>query len=283
MPPNKRLAGSKTGGFISIYVGRRSILCACAIYAVYVMLIVMRDVDGQKTSDIEFANARKSLFPEFSNPLTAAGPIKAPKIDKEDDYVPPHPGLTYIKETSVQVEAPKDVLSKKFNSKKALIIGSCSVAILGISLGGFFVLKPQKKQALTLPTVSQSKAPTVPQSSSIAVYVPRNLPSGYTYNNDQKMIKTNVYYSSINGPKGEIFYITQQPIPTDFDFTAFNKKFLNPDTFNSNAGTATVGLAGTSFIASVRTNKNSWIIINSPASKSAGSLEAVVRSLTIDN
>lgn len=114
---------------------------------------------------------------------------------------------------------------------------------------------------------------------SIPVYYPQNLPAGYSYNNDAKTIKTNILYFSVSGPGKQTFYITQQPIPSNFDFSAFNKKFLSPDSFSTDAGSAIAGPIGASLVGSVQTDKNTWIIINSAGTNSQTELETVIRSL----
>lgn len=116
---------------------------------------------------------------------------------------------------------------------------------------------------------------------SIPVYYPRNLPAGYSYNGNARALKSDILYFSVTGPGQQVFHITQQPIPPSFDFTAFDKKFLNPATFNSDAGSAIAGQAGANLIGSVQTNKNTWIIINSVASNSPTELEVVIRSLEL--
>lgn len=116
---------------------------------------------------------------------------------------------------------------------------------------------------------------------SIPVYYPKNLPTGFTYNNDAKALKPDVLYYSIKGPGSQNFYVTQQAIPANFDFAAFNKKFLKPDSFSTEAGTATAGVAGPSLVGSIRTTKNTWIIINSLDTSVLPQLETVARSLQL--
>jgi hypothetical protein len=113
----------------------------------------------------------------------------------------------------------------------------------------------------------------------IPTFFPKNLPAGYSYGNDAKALKPNILYYSVRGPKKQAFYITQQPLPANFDFAGFKKKFLNPDNFSTGIGDAMAGPAGSNLLGSIRTNKNTWIIINSSDITAQDPLEAVMRSL----
>jgi hypothetical protein len=119
------------------------------------------------------------------------------------------------------------------------------------------------------------------QGVSIAIYYPQQLPAGYTYNNDAKMVKSTIFYFSVTGPNRQLFYVSQQPVPSNFDFDGFSKKFLNPDSFSTDAGSAVVGQAGASLVGSIRTNKNTWILINTAAVNSLSQLEVIARSLEL--
>jgi hypothetical protein len=149
-----------------------------------------------------------------------------------------------------------------------------AAVVLGIAvIGGYFLLHRPT------PVVTDPAAQAAARLVSIPVYYPQNLPAGYTYNNDAKTIQANILYFSITGPGNQTFYVTQQSIPPNFDFSTFNEKFLNPDNFSSDAGSVIAGPVGGNLIGSVQTDKNTWIIINSPGTNSQTELETVVRSL----
>lgn len=176
------------------------------------------------------------------------------------------------------VEVPKTRRGLPF--KKIGLAAGAAVVILGIAFGGltFFKHRQAKQQAAAAAASAQKQATPV---VNIPVYVAKNLPTGYVFNHDAKALKANVYYYSIAGPSKKVFYVTQQQIPASFDFTTFNKKFLNPDTFSTGSGTATVGPVGSNMLGSIRTNKNTWIIINSSPGTTLAELESVVRSFDL--
>lgn len=153
-----------------------------------------------------------------------------------------------------------------------------ALAIILVAVSGVYHLSHKPKPTNDIKSVL---AESTQNQTTIPIFVPSALPKGYKYNNDFKQIKNDIYYFSVSGPSGKKFYITQQPIPAKFDFVGFNNKFLNPDNFNTDAGTVTAGPSGADLLASLRTTKNTWIIVNaqdtSPANLSQ--LESVVRSL----
>ena len=146
----------------------------------------------------------------------------------------------------------------------------------GIGIGSYRILSA-KKDEQTKKTSQSANADTY----TIPFYTPKTLPKGYTFNNDIQSLKKDVYYYSINGPEDTVFHITQQPIPESFDFASFNKKFLNPDRFTTEAGSAIVGPVGSAIIGSVQTIKNSWIIVNCENSSAQSKVQTVIRSLKL--
>jgi hypothetical protein len=237
----------------------------------------MRDVDRQKKAGSEFVRPKGSLFPELNAYPTEPAPVKRAIVDEDDyEYTPPRPNTDQTAQAVTTLVKQRRKLNIKKPGTKTIVISLCLVAAAGLGTAVFFILQPAKKPNSTLSSVHDPATFTRP---GVTIFVPKDLPTGYTYNNDQKMLKTNVYYATVTGPKNQKFYITQQPIPASFDFTTFNKKFLTPDTFSASAGTATVGVVGPSVLASVRSAKNTWIIINTDSSTPVANMEAVVRSL----
>ena len=162
--------------------------------------------------------------------------------------------------------------------KKPLFIITVLLVALGLSAGGFTFYESKQSKSDKTNVLGQAT-----QSVTIPLYYPKNLPNGYTDNNDSLAIKQNVFYSSVTGPNNTKFYITQQPIPDNFNFVDFSKKFLNPDTFSSDAGQVVAGQVGSNTIGSIKTNKNTWILINSIGTNSLDGLEVAARSLEPTN
>jgi len=160
-------------------------------------------------------------------------------------------------------------------SRKVLFLILIIIGMIGLVAGGFDYFK----SGTTIHSDLSAFGQPIDARLSIPVYFPQNLPAGYVYNKDSKVLKTNVFYYSVTGPRSRLFHVTQQPIPESFDFAVFNKKLLTPDTFNAISGTVTAGEVGVNTIGSIKTNKNTWIIINSSAPNSVTQLETVARSL----
>jgi hypothetical protein len=114
---------------------------------------------------------------------------------------------------------------------------------------------------------------------SIVTFYPQNLPKGYSYANDAKALKPDTLYYSIKGPNGQVIYVTQQPLPASFDYSAFAKKFLKPDNFSTAIGDGMAGIVGPNLLGSIRTNQNTWVIFNSVDTAAQNPLESVMRSL----
>lgn len=163
--------------------------------------------------------------------------------------------------------------------QKFIILGAALLAVVLIVLVLLTKRSESKKtdNQVAGSSTSSASAPT----TTIAVYYPKNLPKGFSYDNNLQTLKTDVYYFSVTGPKKEVYYITQQPLAPSFDFASFNKKMSSPDTFTTDAGTATAGSIGTNMLASLRTNKNTWVIINTAPTVKLTELESVARSLSL--
>jgi hypothetical protein len=141
---------------------------------------------------------------------------------------------------------------------------------------GYKSLKPAAHPEPTAVLGSQ----TSPQIK-IPVYYPLNLPAGYTFNKDFKVLGPNVLYYSVTGPRGVNYYATIQSLPPNFDFTAFKTKFSKPDEYTTSIGSALAGPVGATLIASVRTTTNDWSIINAPSNGNLAELETISRSLQL--
>lgn len=169
---------------------------------------------------------------------------------------------------------PISVILAGKRPKRAALTVLVIIVVLGIGGAGYAYFKPNHAKPAKTGLFGQS----IRQQVSIPLYYPQNLPGGYSYNNDARTIKANVLYLSVTGPGKQVFYITQQAVPASFDFVGFDKKFLNPDNFSTDAGSAIAGQVGANLIGSIQTNKNTWIIINSAGTNSLTELETAARS-----
>lgn len=237
------------------------------------MLKDMRDAEirGEKTPIVKKEPVRL-------RPAVAREPYVRPKYTREEIELT-HP---LAKSPAPSLKAPKEpvaVTKKPVRSRtyiKPLVI---CVTIAAVGTAGWLTFRAVTSRTnIQQPETSQTNTN---QTYSIPVYFPKNLPKDYTYNNDIKSLKKDVYYYSVSGPGNTVFHITQQPLPTDFDFAAFNKKFLNPEKFVTEAGSAIVGPVGPTIIGSIQTVKNSWILVNCENSSAESKAQTVLRSLSL--
>jgi hypothetical protein len=173
-------------------------------------------------------------------------------------------------------QAPaKDSPTSKFLSPAKLMIAILLIVI--VAAGGFFAL--HQKHAPKNPVKHYFPSSITKDQIQIPVYYPINLPGNLIVDsNTFKVIQKNVLYYSVSNRAGDKFYITIQPLASNFDFVAFKKKFVKPDEYQTPIGSNLVGVAGTSLIGSIQTNKNVWILLNSSAIGSISTMETITRS-----
>lgn len=206
-----------------------------------------------------------------------------PKIVDDQDldtYVVPAktPAPTIVQKDQV-IEATTQGVKKR-NVKSLLIIAA---VIVGLMASGYLLLRIKNHStnvAQTPPSTSTKPAATQP-SVTIPLYIPTNLPKGYTYNNDKKTMSPNVFSMSVTGPHKEYFYITQQTPPVNNDYTPFNKQLTDPRNYDAAIGKVTTGSTKNSFIVSINTVKNTWVIINSPNTGAENIIKPVIDSLSL--
>lgn len=177
------------------------------------------------------------------------------------------------------VNEPTHSRKPRIHKRLILALSIAAVAVGLIVLGGYLlvtVVKPRHDQT-NKNTVTASAAATI-QGIDFPVYYPSHLPTGYTYNNDAKVIENNVLYYSIKDSKGNIYHVTLQPLPSSFNFSTFKDKFVKPDQYATNVGSVIAGQVGANIIGSIQSSDNVWIIVNSTAKNSLPELEAITRS-----
>jgi hypothetical protein len=213
-------------------------------------------------------------------PKRPAAPVAAPpkELPSELETPPPAPVESPIAEPvkKPKLRKQKRAKRKKRSLGKIFVIFGVILVIILVGLVGWFVVKPRYIQTKN----NQATAAGTATFSGInfPIYYPSNLPPGYTFNNDAKVIQENVLYYSITDPSGNKFYVTLQKLPPAFNFAAFNDKFLKPDQYTTAVGSVIAGQVGSSYIGSIQTSSNVWIIINSETKNSLPQLEAITRS-----
>ncbi len=157
------------------------------------------------------------------------------------------------------------------DTKSLKILTYIAASLLVVVIGGLVLLASQHKTTGPFPA-------SVRKQASFALYYPTELPAGWDV--DQHSIGGNsqaVTYG-ITSNKSTKFAVSIQAIPADFDFTVFKKKFFSTDEFTTKIGSALVGEVGNSLVASIRTNDNSWILINTSYQTSRAELTELVRA-----
>jgi hypothetical protein len=130
------------------------------------------------------------------------------------------------------------------------------------------------------PVVSSNIFPTsVTDVAHFPLYYPVHPPSGLAVNRASLSATSKVVTYVVNMASKTGFYVSVQPLPQNYDFDAFEKKFQTTDEFTTSIGTALVGDIGVGILGSVRTNDGSWILINSSNTNAQPMLEDLIRSL----
>lgn len=210
-------------------------------------------------------------------PLTA----RQPNVTAQPLHIAATPKETKPAQ-QLPIEAEPQVLNtttklKKSRKKLYMIIAA---TLMTLVLGYIIVILLNKKPAAGPASISTTNL-AVSTNIKIPFYYPKSLPVGYKYNNDKKTISPNVYSISVTGPNKEYFYITEQAPPINKDYTPFNIQLADPRSFDSPLGKVTTGSKKNSFIVSIDTIHNSWIIINSPNTGNQSIIQPVIDSLSL--
>jgi hypothetical protein len=159
------------------------------------------------------------------------------------------------------------------NSRKRLILGLLILVIVaGAASGAYLYKHNSSKKHYFPPTITK-------KDMNIAVYYPVTLPPGFQIDNDFKVLQSNILYYSVTPPSGKKISLTTQAIPNNFDFNKFKSKFVKPDEYATAIGDSLVGQVGGTVLGSIRTDQNSWVILNSASLDSMNEMETITRSL----
>lgn len=207
---------------------------------------------------------RRRLRPESQRPAGHRQPAPAQPPRPASQYPDPLPPVR-------QPLEPASRQRRRF-SLRFFIIGLFILILLAATATGAYLY--HRKVA----TKHYFPAYITKRDYALAAYYPVNLPAGYSVAGF-KIIQHNILYYSVTNRAGDKFHLTLQSLPTSFDFAAFQKKFENPDQYQTPIGSNLVGIAGSSLIGSIQTSQNVWILLNSTAVGSINSMETITRSL----
>ncbi len=166
---------------------------------------------------------------------------------------------------------------------KQYLVRSAAVGLAGLLvLAGFLLASHFKHPGVASPRQHYFPA-AIRSSTKFQLYYPAQLPSGLSVVVDSiKASKQTVFYN-VQDTAGHKFYVSLQAYPANFDYEAFKQKFSNTDEFNTTVGNVLYGDAGYALVASIRTNDNSWILINAPDTSTGSELQAITRSFVKAN
>jgi hypothetical protein len=119
----------------------------------------------------------------------------------------------------------------------------------------------------------------VKQEANFALYYPKEVPSGFHFDQAKYDASTRVVTYDYTTSDGNKLYFSLQPKPAKFNFDNFNKKQLaGAHQTETPVGTATIGILQQETVSSVVTDKT-WIIISAGEKVSLDQLDQVSRSL----
>ncbi|HSW75105.1 MAG TPA: hypothetical protein VLG16_04535 [Candidatus Saccharimonadales bacterium] len=118
-------------------------------------------------------------------------------------------------------------------------------------------------------------------SIDFPLYYPTRLPAGYHL--DTKTVgkpQDGVVVLTINGPKNQNIYMSQEIRPGTFDFGGYYNNFSDKKLIVTEAGTIAVGHIdnGYTSIGSLATSRT-WVIVNTKASVDLNQLTVLLESL----
>ena len=274
--------------------------------------VKQNEADGKHSS-----NSRGTLFPDLApygkiRPMPRPKPPEEPELNEKKATVPidrsayekrfqlsekflktivaanqnidpivkadPAPNFNSEREAKADTEVYDSAAKKRIRLPTLIVV--LVLVICGLGAGSYLLFRAKAK-AHKSSAGKSAVFSTAPAVATIPIYLPTNLPAGYAYNNDKKTVSPNVYSMSVTGPHKEYFYITEQTPPINNDFTPFDKQLTDPRSYVTPLGKITTGSTKSSFIVSIRTVKNTWVIINSPNTGSQIIIKPVIDSLIL--
>jgi len=205
-------------------------------------------------------NHQSDIAPKPTAPQTQSVP--EPAIAKSDAAPPeelaPPVQLPYLDHITGGHPKPRPVKRKKGKLRRVVLALFVIIVLAGVGAGIAF-LKPQP--APPAPPVQHFPA-AIKSKMDIALYYPEDLPSGYTVNNDFKIVQGNALYYTVKAPDDAVFYVTTQATPKDFDFQTFESKLGNKSSFSTPVGGGTMGILNSNLVSSIRTDNGVWVTVN---------------------
>jgi len=110
--------------------------------------------------------------------------------------------------------AQKQASLANLHFKKVLLIAILTLTVLGsLILVGLFIIESSTQNPLV------SEFITAQQAADFPLFVPKNLPDGYTYRIGSLHVSNDVAVFSINGPGNRTLAVTEQAKPKGYDFS----------------------------------------------------------------
>jgi hypothetical protein len=120
------------------------------------------------------------------------------------------------------------------------------------------------------------------ENSKLAIYYPdqSKLPDGYTLDEKSFSAGNQAILYTVTYGNGQRISFTLQAKPSSQSLQVFYAKQIPlHTTLHTSNGTATIGALGNQIIASLPTDKNTWILLTAPGGINQNALHQVLRSL----
>ena len=238
-------------------------------------------------------NARGNYLRDYTNEPIRTGPTSSRPAQPQPVTEPvpepvAEPQVNHPPEPEQEIELPGYKLpapptthhghkARKRSYRKYLSVFILLIACLAVGAGMAYY--QTRKNSNHASNQSSGRFPaSVTSQISTPLYYPVSLPAGYKVNNDFNVIKPGILYYSINDPSNNVYLVTIKPISVTSDPAAFEKNFTIPDVFSTDAGTATVGLIGSSLMASIHTKQNVWILVAPKSTEVLTQLETIAQA-----
>lgn len=158
--------------------------------------------------------------------------------------------------------------------KKWIVLGMIVLLVTSIAV----IITYPRPQPTATTEVKQSGLEQLAAQAGFTVFVPGELPQGFSLDEASASLSSGVLLYTIRGPNGSHVIVTQQQKPSNFDYQAI----VTDSSFKTPYGTATAYEQSDKSMGSL-VSDTTWVVCNSSKSIGAKAMEAVLQSFQTTN
>jgi hypothetical protein len=123
----------------------------------------------------------------------------------------------------------------------------------------------------------------IPENIRISVkgpiHYPSETPNGFTLDRNSFKSERSIVFYNLKSDDGQIVSISQQPLPSDFNFKSFAEKDLQGAIFNTKHGQAVVGESGQMKVGALLSGTSLVVVNGTSADLTEQELRTLIRAL----